>query len=103
MSNTVMLFNRFQNLVLAEPSFAVVTNPLQNYHPFEVNFLGEPMDGINFNLGPGTEAYFGCTAVFKGETIVFGGKKEPQQVSLKINNWFYMSLCLSSAKLNRVD
>ena len=78
-----MLFYRFQNLVLAEPSSVVVTNPFQSYHPFEVSFFGEPMAGINFNLGPGTEAYFGCTTVFKGETIVFGGKKEPQQVRIR--------------------
>ena len=42
--------------------------------------LDNSMNGINFKLGPETEAYFGCTTVFKGETIVFGGKKEPQQV-----------------------
>ena len=45
--------------------------------------LDNPMTGINFNLGPRTEAYFGCTTVFKGETIVFGGKKEPQQVRIE--------------------
>ena len=69
--------------------------------------LDYPMTDINFNLGPRTEAYFGCTVVFKGETIVFGGKKEPQQVSFE--NYYSISanlnfiFCFSSAKLSHAD
>ena len=34
----------------------------------------------DFTLGPHTEAYYACTAVFNGETLVFGGMREPNQV-----------------------
>ena len=40
------------------------------------------MDG-NFTLGPATEAYFACSAVFNGETLIFGGMREPNQVFLE--------------------
>ena len=41
------------------------------------------MNGINFTLGAGTETYFACSAVFKGETFLFGGLREPNQVIFK--------------------
>ena len=41
------------------------------------------MNGINFTLGAGTETYFACTAVFKGETFLFGGLRKPNQVTFK--------------------
>ena len=61
------------------------------------------MQRTHFTLGVNTEAYFGCSVVYNGETLILGGKKEPNQVisnlnSSKINNFFY-----SSAKLNLVD
>ena len=40
------------------------------------------MDG-NFTLGPATEAYFACSALFNGETLIFGGMREPNQVFLE--------------------
>ena len=64
-----------------------IVKPVLNARRLDVNvILDNPITGINFDLGPGTEAYFGCTTVFKGETIVFGGKKEPQQVSFYNNH-----------------
>ena len=39
-----------------------------------------PIAVKNFSLGPGTEAYFGCSSILKGETYVFGGKREYNQV-----------------------
>ena len=61
------------------------------------------MQRTYFTLGVDTEAYFGCSVVYNGETLILGGKKEPNQVisylnSSKINNLFH-----SSAKLNLVD
>ena len=35
---------------------------------------------INFTLGERTEAYFACSTVFNGETLIFGGKKYYNQV-----------------------
>ena len=37
----------------------------------------------HFTLGVDTEAYFGCSVVYHGETLVLGGKKEPNQVCLR--------------------
>ena len=61
------------------------------------------MQRTHFTLGVNTEAYFGCSVVYNGETLVLGGKQEPNQVislldSSKINYLFH-----SSAKLNLVD
>ena len=62
-----------------------------------------PMQRTVFTLDVATEAYFSCSVVFNGETLILGGKKEPNQVSScfhrsKINFRFN-----SSAKLNPVD
>ena len=38
------------------------------------------MQRTHFTLGVNTEAYFGCSVVYNGETLIFGGKKEPNQV-----------------------
>ena len=38
------------------------------------------MKGINFTLGMGTETYHACSAIFKGETFIFGGMREFNQV-----------------------
>ena len=61
------------------------------------------MQRTYFTLGVDTEAYFGCSVVYNGETFILGGKKEPNQVishfnSSKINDLFH-----SSAKLNLAD
>ena len=61
------------------------------------------MQQTHFTLGVNTEAYFGCSVVYNGETLILGGKQEPNQVishlnSSKMNNPFH-----SSAKLNLVD
>lgn len=42
------------------------------------------MQGINFTLGTDTEAYFGCSVIYKGETLIIGGKKEPNQVGFRM-------------------
>ena len=45
------------------------------------NFFSDfEMKQINFTLGPGTEAYFACSLVLNGETLVLGGKKQYNQV-----------------------
>ena len=43
--------------------------------------LDHEIKDIDFNLGDGTEAYFACTTVFEGETLVLGGKREYNQFS----------------------
>ena len=48
---------------------------------FHDKFLDHEIKGIDFNLGDGTEAYFACTTVFEGETLVLGGKREYNQFS----------------------
>ena len=68
-----------------------------------IDISGNSMQRTNFTLGVKTEAYFGCSVVYKGETLILGGKKEPNQVCfcfdcLKIYNFFK-----SLAKLNHVD
>ena len=68
-----------------------------------INVSGNPMQRTNFTLDVNTEAYFGCSVVYNGETLVLGGQKEPNQVyfcfyRLKINY-----LLNSSVKLNLVD
>ena len=42
-------------------------------------FLDDPI-ASNFTLGPETEAYHACTSIFNGETLIFGGKREYNQV-----------------------
>ena len=60
------------------------------------------MQRTYFTLGVNTEAYFGCSVVFNGETLIMGGKKEPNQVisNLKSSKNY---LIYSSAKLNLVS
>ena len=43
------------------------------------------MQRTHFTLGVNTEAYFGCSVVYNGETLIFGGKKEPNQVISHFN------------------
>ena len=38
------------------------------------------MQRTNFTLGVNTEAYFGCSVIYNGETLILGGKSEPNQV-----------------------
>ena len=38
------------------------------------------MQRTHFTLGVNTEAYFGCSVVYNGDTFILGGKKEPNQV-----------------------
>ena len=61
------------------------------------------MQRINFTLGVDTEAYFGCSVVYHGETLVLGGKKEPNQVCFCFYRLKICDLLNSSAKLNYVD
>ena len=42
------------------------------------------MNGINFTLGAETETYFACSAILKGEALIFGGMREYNQVSLTL-------------------
>ena len=53
----------------------------QKYQTYLHKFLDHEIKGIDFNLGDGTEAYFACTTVFEGETLVLGGKREYNQFS----------------------
>ena len=52
----------------------------------------------DFTLGTGTEAYFACSTILNGETFVFGGMKEPNQVfSIKCiaQNWLIFNIVFS--------
>ena len=46
-----------------------------------LTFEDAGMKQITFNLGESTEAYFACTIVFNGRTLVLGGKKQYNQVN----------------------
>ena len=54
---------------------------LKKYQTYLNKVLDHEIKGINFNLGDGTEAYFACTTVFKGEQLILGGKREYNQFS----------------------
>ena len=54
---------------------------LKKYQTYLNKVLDHEIKGIDFNLGDGTEAYFACTTVFEGETLVLGGKREYNQFS----------------------
>ena len=41
--------------------------------------LDDPI-ASNFTLGPETEAYHACSTTFNGETLIFGGEREYNQV-----------------------
>ena len=118
-------------LVLREPTFLIVANPVQKYHPIQMNFLGKNLKiafhswsslkrgspyrpvwnifldhqikGTDFNLGDGTEAYFACSTVFQGETLVLGGKRELNQVSFQIFAIIIFHIWNSLVNLNPVD
>ena len=84
--------------VSTESSVLIVANPYFHLELIKINFPGKifkmkkieifaAKNGIldtvvsgDFTLGPHTEAYYACTAVFNGETLVFGGMREPNQV-----------------------
>ena len=53
----------------------------KKYQIYLRKFLDHQIKGIDFNLDDGTEAYFACTTVFEGETLVLGGKREYNQFS----------------------
>jgi len=67
-----------------------------------IDISGNPMQPTYFTLGVNTEAYFGCSVVYNGETLILGGKKEPNQV-ISNSNSSKNYLFHSSAKLNLVD
>ena len=82
-------------LVLAEPSFLIV-NPVARHIPIVLNFFGKNPQfkflSINFDseitnkndefiIDAGTEIYLTCSAVYKGQTLLFGGATEFNQVS----------------------
>ena len=67
-----------------------------------IDISGNPMQRTYFTLGENTEAYFGCSVVYNGETLILGGKKEPNQV-ISNSNSSKNYLFHSSAKLNLVD
>lgn len=47
-------------------------------------FWDHQIKGIDFTLGDGnTEVYFACSLVFKGETLILGGKRNYNQVSFR--------------------
>ena len=50
---------------------------------------------INFNLGTETEAYFACSIVYKGATLVLGGQKQYNQVSADDLKRYLSTLSLS--------
>ena len=51
-----------------------------------IDISGNPMQRTHFTLGVNTEAYFGCSVVYNGETLILGGKKEPNQVISHLNS-----------------
>ena len=68
-----------------------------------IDISGNSMQRTYFTLGVDTEAYFGCSVVYNGETLILGGKKEPNQVISHLNSSKINYLFHSSAKLNLVD
>ena len=85
--------------MIREPSFLVIANPVREYLPMQLNFLDHEIKGIDFNFGPGTEAYFGCTVVWDGQAVILGGKKEYNQVSFQII--YHLVVAFNHILLNR--
>ena len=67
------------------------------------NALENPIRRTHFTLGVDTEAYFGCSVVYHGETLVLGGKKEPNQVCLSFSILKNIYFSNSLVKLHLVD
>ena len=64
---------------ILDPKFRV--GQMRNIMNNQVSDIsGNPMQRTNFTLAVDTEAYFGCSVVYNGETLILGGKKEPNQV-----------------------
>ena len=56
---------------------------------------------MELTIDDATEAYFACSLVFKGETLILGGKRKYNQVSFKI--FLTIFIFNSSANLNLAD
>ena len=71
------------NLEIAVDSLSPLKHDFsyEKYQIYLRKFLDHQIKGIDFNLDDGTEAYFACTTVFEGETLVLGGKREYNQFS----------------------
>ena len=70
------------------------------FHPLKISFPGKtlrlvtdclliqfsdyPIKSVNFVMGNETEAYYSCSAILNGETLVLGGKRHFNQVSFHI-------------------
>ena len=68
-----------------------------------IDASGNPMQRTYFKLGAETEAYFGCSVIYKSETLVLGGKKESNQVSSRFNSLKINYAFISLAKLNLAE
>ena len=51
-----------------------------------IDISGNSMERSHFTLSVNTDAYFGCSVVYNGETFILGGKKEPNQVISHFNS-----------------
>ena len=50
----------------------------------KIIFLDDKIKGVDFTIDDSTETYFACSLVFKGETLILGGKRKYNQVSFQI-------------------
>ena len=113
----VDFFKEWFKSVLSERSLVILTNPYQKYYSIEMNFINNYMQNLDFSFESQTEVTGACTTVFKGETLILGGQKEKNQVSLiiEVNKMtkLIQKCCtirirptlffISSVKLNHVD
>ena len=113
----VDFFKEWFKSVLSERSLVILTNPYQKYYAIEMNFINNYMQNLDFSFGSQTEVTGACTTIFKGETLILGGQKEKNQVSLiiEVNKMtkLIQKCCtirirptlffISSVKLNHVD
>ena len=78
----VDFFKKWFKSVLSERSLVILTNPYQKYYSIEMNFVNNYMQNLDFSFDSQTEVTGACTTIFKGETLILGGQKEKNQVSL---------------------
>ena len=60
--------------------------------PYKVD--DESTAEVDFTFGQNTEAYFSCASVHAGNHYVFGGSKQPRQVSIgSVGQLTFYELC----------
>ena len=84
--NEICENDRFKVLTLnsAMPQQFVLT-------PYKVE--DESTSVVDFTFGPNTEAYFSCGGVHAGKHYVFGGSKQPRQVSIGTVSQIFSRFC----------